>query len=365
MLALSVPLGLFFCMPFLAEALPFYSIPLNSSAAISEWGECRTIANNSDAAIFIPTNTAAEWSEFRIHSPNGINLTGCDWQPFFNYRKKITISTNNSRTNYQIKITTDTQSLITAGKMLNNCNDLRFGDSHGNSIDYWIESGCNTPSTVVWIEVADLTAPTTEIFMFYGNPGATSNSNAENTFVLYDNFDDGNYNGWTSGVNNYQAYTYETYTVKISSTDYQSPAYSLNLYGKASCGIPYDGIRPYITRSINPVNGIYILDLSQKGAGGQWDYCSGGTAAQNIAYFDGTAIFNSALCSYTKCNSCSVGWTTRTSSAFNCPGTAKLIKLQTVATDCETANGWWDNVRVRAYMTPEPTSLIGPEEIKP
>jgi hypothetical protein len=45
---------------------------------VNEWSECRTVTNaGSNPTIFVPTNTSLEWSEFRLHYPAGITLSGC------------------------------------------------------------------------------------------------------------------------------------------------------------------------------------------------------------------------------------------------------------------------------------------------
>ena len=79
------------------------------------------------------------------------------WLSGWAYRKPITIdntANSNNLTDYQVLVTLDTQSLISAGKMQSDCRDIRFADSDGTTlISYWIESGCNTASTKIWVKV--------------------------------------------------------------------------------------------------------------------------------------------------------------------------------------------------------------------
>lgn len=80
---------------------------------------------------------------------------------------------------YQVRLVVDTASLIAAGDMNADASDLRFAsDFEGtNAISYWIESGVDTASTVVWIKVPSLPASSnTGIWLFSGNPVATSES---------------------------------------------------------------------------------------------------------------------------------------------------------------------------------------------
>jgi hypothetical protein len=99
------------------------------------------------------------------------------WQ----YMMPVTVTENSGSTlyNYQLSLTVNTQSLITAGQMDANGNDIRFKSNCAGSgnLDYWIESGINTPSTVIWVRIDTLPASSTKtIFMAYGNPSAAAAS---------------------------------------------------------------------------------------------------------------------------------------------------------------------------------------------
>jgi Domain of unknown function (DUF2341) len=69
--------------------------------------------------------------------------------------------------------------VLDTSAMLPGAADLRFGaDSAGATLlDYWIESGAGTASTIVWVKLPPLAASATStIYMFSGNPAATSAS---------------------------------------------------------------------------------------------------------------------------------------------------------------------------------------------
>jgi hypothetical protein len=60
-------------------------------------------------------------------------------------------------TDYDVLIEIDTASLIAAGKMQADCDDLRVTDSDMTTLlDYWIEGGCNTGSTQVWARMPSM-----------------------------------------------------------------------------------------------------------------------------------------------------------------------------------------------------------------
>ncbi|RIB35140.1 MAG: hypothetical protein BXU00_02990 [Candidatus Nanoclepta minutus] len=100
------------------------------------------------------------------------------------YRVPITIKENSGSnlTDYRVLITIDTVSLISAGKMRLDCGDIRFtylntSNNQEYKIPYWIESGCNTTNTRIWVKVPYIPAKeNVTIYMYYGNQNATSES---------------------------------------------------------------------------------------------------------------------------------------------------------------------------------------------
>src|SRR5438477_9101313 len=73
----------------------------------------------------------------------------------------LPITINNlgvSLTDYQINVSLDTATPISAGKMRPDCGDLRFTDSSNFQLSYWIQSGCNSASTIVWVKVPNIAA---------------------------------------------------------------------------------------------------------------------------------------------------------------------------------------------------------------
>jgi alpha-tubulin suppressor-like RCC1 family protein len=119
----------------------------------------------------------------------------------WSYRKPITISNSGSAlTDYQVLVIIDTANLITGGKMRSDCGDIRFTDSDGTTLlNYWLESGCNSASTKLWVKVPSIPARSTKtIYVYYGNPSATSQSNGTNTFLAFSLKFDGPFGGRTS-----------------------------------------------------------------------------------------------------------------------------------------------------------------------
>lgn len=95
------------------------------------------------------------------------------------YRKAIYLQTEENLGNItdDVLIEVDTQSLINQNKLSLECEDLRFVDSDNiNTLPYWIEGGCNTPYTQVWVRItADTRISDKIIYMYYGNDKAVDN----------------------------------------------------------------------------------------------------------------------------------------------------------------------------------------------
>ncbi len=110
------------------------------------------------------------------------------WDLDWNYRTFV-VDAYGDNYDYQAKLIVDTQSLISAGKMRSDCGDIRFvvykDPETFYQIPYWIESGCNTSNTVIWIRVPKEGG---RIYMYYGNPSASSIASADQVFYAYWDF---------------------------------------------------------------------------------------------------------------------------------------------------------------------------------
>jgi hypothetical protein len=107
------------------------------------------------------------------------------------YRVPIMIANNltSALTNYQIGLYLNLSAQVSAGKIRSDLGDLRFNDSSGNALSYWIEDATASAARI-WVKVPSIPASpsTITIYMYYGNPSATSQSNGDNTFLLFDDF---------------------------------------------------------------------------------------------------------------------------------------------------------------------------------
>ncbi len=97
------------------------------------------------------------------------------WQ----YRQRITLTnTNSSNQTYvlvKILTNTDLSALVSAGKLQSSLNDLRFTDSNGKLLSYWIEDATNN-SVDIWTVIPSVPSSGTSVYMYYGNPAAPAGS---------------------------------------------------------------------------------------------------------------------------------------------------------------------------------------------
>jgi hypothetical protein len=145
--------------------------------------------------------SGANFSDNETSTSNVVRTITNWYNLAWHWRKPITINNGgaSTQTDYQVKLTIDTQTLIGQSKMNSLGNDIRFTDStnYSTAISYWIESGINTASTIIWVKIPSIPTGNSTIYMYYGNTSATAASNGPNTFIFFDDFESGNLNKWT------------------------------------------------------------------------------------------------------------------------------------------------------------------------
>ena len=131
-------------------------------------------------------------------SPLLSNSGGGSWQ----YYKEITVNENSGSalTDYQVLVQLSSSNFPT--NALSDGADIRFTDSNGNELSYWIESWDYSGNNGrLWVKVPSLSAGTiATINMYYGNPSASKSSNGASTFEFFDDFNENslNTNKWTT-----------------------------------------------------------------------------------------------------------------------------------------------------------------------
>ena len=181
------------------------------------------------------------------------------WLTPWNRRKSKTItgSTVGPQTDYQMKLTlyrsvgTDTLTDIYLGTNVNNnFSDIRFTSPDGSTLlSYWIETLTINVSAVVWIKIPSIPVypGTTDIYIYYDNIVATSQSNRDNTLVFFDDFESGTIdsNKWATQL------MYGSMGIR---TDVKYGAYSIGSDQGPGQGCCYPG-------PVNPDQNHYFMKL--------------------------------------------------------------------------------------------------------
>jgi hypothetical protein len=123
----------------------------------------------------------------QVNRVNAQNWYNTSWA----YRTPVTVtnSTGGTLTNFQVRVTLDGGFDFT--KALSTGADLRVTDSNGTSLlSFWIESWSQTNSTAsIWVLVPSIPISGVTIYLYYGNPSATTASSGSATFILFDDFE--------------------------------------------------------------------------------------------------------------------------------------------------------------------------------
>lgn len=296
------------------------------------------------------------------------------------YRMPITVNNSSNAStlgDYQVKVTVDTATLISASKMRSDCGDARFVDANQVTVlNYWLASGCNTSSTVFWVKVPSIPGSSSKtIYLYYGNANLTSTSSGANTFIYYDDFSTnttGNYVGQGSPTIVYDATNklmQQTNTAQsqhwiIASNDVLPTSYvyeadvridsdPANLH---HAGLAFDFLTTAVT-------GYRVDHLNATFEGYEWTnnvYTSlGSTFADSGIYSLGSWLTervyrdrSSGSIKYEITN----GTTTVSGTYSNTVHTTGHIGFHSYGDSVS-----YDNIHVRNYSSPEPTTTTGSE----
>lgn len=179
------------------------------------------------------------------------------WNTSWQYLRPIVINSSSNLTDYQIAI-----NITNATNMNSTFQDIRFTAADNVTVlPYWIESYASGSWAYVWIKGNFTTLNGTQLYLWYGNPSATSQSNGAAVFTFFEDFSSGVI---TQGDIWFKYYDNNFGTSSnLWSTDVTNP-YSV----KVQSGGSVDGA---ITRAINVNNTRIVVDanLTQKGSFGE------------------------------------------------------------------------------------------------
>lgn len=286
------------------------------------------------------------------------------WHDNYAFRKAVFIQNPNGSalTSYQVQLTlhqndgVDSGSdIYLGGQALANFNDIRFTTDDGTTqLDYWVETTSGSTATV-WVEVSSLQASgTTKIYLYYGNPSASSASNAEGVFPFYDDFDVTGISDWT-GSEALVDHAEETGNQhqSVSTSKYVTSPNSAQLQTYASCfSGPFDGVQSILTTSPNLPTGDYRVDFKLKLQVTGFRYSSSGVQRSRVKVNGTEQFYDEVSCNGLNCT-VEGDWSSEhfdlTSSALT------TLAIYGDSYDCANGNTYYDTIRVRHYVSNEPT----------
>ena len=135
-----------------------------------------------------------------LSDSSGVLVSGGKvWTDSWMYSREITVTNSgNTLTGYQMELNL-TPGSFNYSRADENGDDIRFRDSNGNELNYWLEEWNASGASKIWVKVTSIPVGNSQILMYYGNPYVAPVSNGTTTFEFFDDFEGSapNGNAWT------------------------------------------------------------------------------------------------------------------------------------------------------------------------
>jgi len=312
---------------------------------------------------------------------NGSNWYNSNWL----YRKPITIDNSNNvndLTNYQIQVSLSSSNFDFT-KAQTNGEDLRFTNSDGTTlIDYWIESYDNSGQTAtIWVEVPSIPASSSKtIYMYYGNSDVSSASNGDNIFEFFDGFEQDTVgqdpSRWTisQGTNSLIKVSIEQAASGIKSAE-ASSVDSSQATGYKTLSFDNEFIIEHSSLAAQTNSVLTLLYLrdgdTDRISVAFWDdalikYNDGGTWISTGQTYKANTWYRFRYVVHLSSGTFDLYLPdfnySQTGINFRNAGTSADRLYMATGVTAQGSN-YWDNIRIRKYTSPEPTTSLGSEEI--
>ncbi len=337
------------------------------------------------------------------------------WNLHWLYRRPVLINNtlnSNNLYNYQVLVVLDTQTLISSGKMRADCGDIRFiGSDDETELNYWIEGGCNTPNTRIWVKVPFIPANgVRKIYLYYGNSSATSESNGTKVFEFFDDFSESIFTSYLNRLTDCNSGDFDPLdwctvsdtmdTITNTSSTYYTPPHGsyLNTGNTGFCGDA--GLVTELT--IPNVNTDLLIEFYARTSGGTRAQYRGvaiekngyGYAQKDCDELSGGNYNNVywLACAYRRAipvppQPCSnlvdpetgnlytpplidTDWTFISENITRYRGETVRLRILVMDYSCDWCDSvlsraelWVDDIRIRQYSSPEPFAEVGEEEV--
>lgn len=276
------------------------------------------------------------------------------WNSSWQYRMLINVeeNSNSNLTNYQVPIILNPKT-FNYSKANVDGSDIRFtfynsSNNNETELSYWIEKWNISNESKIWVNVKRIPAGgTSTIYMYYGNPTANSTSNGTATFMFFDDFED-SLAWWENGL-------WHTTSKKWNSENH-SKWYGQEATDNYDTGTANSGslISPEFQGNISARLEVWfwreVENLGWVGYDQTIIYDSQDNSTWNQLWYN-----DSGDASESRWKFLSIQMTAN----------ARYIRFYFDTID-EYYNDYWgwfiDDVKVRKYVSPEPTVNMGAEE---
>jgi hypothetical protein len=165
------------------------SFTIDTSISNNAWFQTHADQFSTDT---LSGTTAHESGHYLYPNP-------ANWLSDYTYKLSIPITYSGAGvTDHDVVITIDTNTLISNNKMQDDCDDIRVTDSDGTTeLSYWVEGGCDTDKTQVWVRVPDIPNGGKTIYVYYGNSSASNNEQTWTGNFILGYTDPACTTGWT------------------------------------------------------------------------------------------------------------------------------------------------------------------------
>jgi len=160
-------------------------------------GSSYHICGNYDADSCLEWNTSVSCNTGEICGSGGNCLLW--WNSSWPYREMMYLEDTSpiNASGISVKLALDTASFISSALMDSQCNDIRFTGSNANFLQHLIETGCNSPRTIIWLKMNITSNTNNTIYMYYGNPSAPNPDAVTAANLTLELSNDQNSGSWT------------------------------------------------------------------------------------------------------------------------------------------------------------------------
>lgn len=302
-----------------------------------------------------------------LNGENFVDLAGSSWwDTNWAYRAPMTLTVHPD--NYQIGFVLDKVDNLNS-HCLDNFQDLRFVENENESeLNFWIENYISGDNATIWIRRVENDVPgDNEIYIYYGNASSKSAENGENTFIFFDDFNDNSFDAskWNLvGSDTYQEQN-ERFEVSDDDASYDTALLTQDTFSR-SFVLEYDF-------KLNVNNTFFGIHDSGVGASyTNFVYGVHHDIASQVVYEDGNGRDAQGTRSTnwreyrfsvksTGCDYYNSEDGTFYESSYSSEGSLKIGFTSSVS----GASYYVDDVRIRKFVSPEPTVSLGTEELAP